>query len=350
MALTYRLVKGHPLTFQEGDDNLRQLSGSINSLEAATGSYLYSGSLSGSSTLTLYSENTNYNIDLSTLSGISGTTFTNTTPTPIDFPNGDNPSIPSGSTFISKSFTEMMNLMLYPTLDPTLTAPSNTFTISPSGFREIGELIATITLNASFSRGSISPAYGTDGFRSGLPNTYVYTGTSTSNNSSTSLTDSQTVSSYTVLQGAQSWTGAVSYDSGSQPLDSDGNNYSSKLLAGTTSAITQTITGVYPVFATTSAIGTLTKQSLQSMTTYIEVSMAGETGNGDKQTIDIPDAWSTVTGLQQFNTFSGTWDPIPLSSFSTSATAHTVQSNSVNYTKYTHTGAQIGARQLRFTV
>jgi len=283
--------------------------------------------------------------------GGSGGTYTNSDPTPINFPSDDDPNIPSGTTFSNKTFPEMMDLMLYPELDPTLTAPSNTFTISPSGLREIGETITTITLSATFSKGSINPQYtSATPFRSGDPNTYVYTGTGTSNNASTSLTDTELVTSYTVLQGSNSWTGAVSYDAGPQPKTSKDNDYNSPLPAGTTGVITRTITGVYPAFATTSAIGTLTKQSLQVMTTYIQVSMVAETGNGDKQTIDIPDAWSTITGLQQFNTLSGTWDSISLSSFTTSATTQTIQGNSVNYTKYAYNGSTIGARQLRFTV
>lgn len=284
--------------------------------------------------------------------GGSGGTYTNTDPTPINFPSDDDPNIPSGTTFSNKTFPEMMDLMLYPELDPTLTNPSNGFSISPSGLREIGETIATITLSATFNKGSISPAYGTTGFRSGDPDEYIYGGADTTFSpvSSTSLTDVQSISSHTVLSGANSWTGAVKYDAGPQPLTSKGNNFNSPLPAGTTSTITRTITGVYPVFATTSAIGTLTKQSLQVMTTYIQVSMVAETGNGDKQTIDIPDAWSTITGLQQFNTLSGTWDAIALSSFTTSATTQTIQGNSVNYTKYAYNGSTIGARQLRFTV
>ena len=282
--------------------------------------------------------------------GGSGGTYTNSDPTPINFPSDDDPNIPSGTTFANKTFPEMMDLMLYPELDPTLTAPSNTFTISPSGLREIGEVLSTVTLSATFSKGSISPAYGTTGFRSGDPNTYVYTGTGTSNTSTTDLSDSINVTNYTVGIGANSWTGAVSYNAVPQPLTSKGNDYDSPLSAGTTPAITRTITGVYPPFATTSAIGTLTKQSLQVMTTYIQVSMVAETGNGDKQTIDIPDNWSSIQGLQQFNTLSGTWDSISLLSFTTSATTQTIQGNTVNYTKYTYNGSTIGARQLRFTV
>ena len=240
--------------------------------------------------------------------------------------------------------------MLYPELNPSLTNPSNGLSISPSGLREIGEVITTITLSATFNKGSISPAYGTTGFRSGNPNLYVYTGTDATNNPSTALTNTETISDYTLLQGSNSWTGAVSFDVGPQPLTSKGNNFSSPLSAGTTGVITRTITGVYPTFATTVAIGTLTKQSLQSMSTLIQVSLVAETGNGDKQTVDIPNAFSTITGLQQFNTLSSTYDDILLSTFTTSAVTQTIQGISVNYTRYTYNGATIGARILRFTV
>jgi hypothetical protein len=51
---------------------------------------------------------------------------------------------------------------------PNLTMPFVNFTSDVIGFREIGEVIATITFTTDFSRGTISPAYGTSGFRSGL--------------------------------------------------------------------------------------------------------------------------------------------------------------------------------------
>src|SRR6056300_1264954 len=84
------------------------------------------------------------------------------------------------------------------------------------------------------------------------------------------------------------------------------------------------------------------------MSTYIEVSMVAEPNYSDKQEIDIPVAWSNITGLQQFNTLSGKCDNIPLTTFITTSTTQTVQGASVAYTKYTHNGAKIGARQLRF--
>jgi hypothetical protein len=276
--------------------------------------------------------------------------YTNATPTPQPFP-GNSPfdNIVAGTTFTNQTFEEMMNAMLYPTLNPTLTNPSSTFTLSQAGFREINETTA-LNFSSTFNQGSINPQYtSASNKRSGLPNTYNYTGTGVSSNPSTSLSDSETVASYTVLAGAQNWTGSVSFDAGVQPKDSVGGDFDSPLPAGTTAAITRTITGVYPVFATTSSLGVMTKQSLQAMTTNITVDVVTESGGGGaKQTVDIPDAWASITGLQQFNTLSGTFDTISLSTFTQSAVTQTVQGLSVPYTRFTHNGSTIGARKLRF--
>ena len=85
------------------------------------------------------------------------------------------------------------------------------------------------------------------------------------------------------------------------------------------------------------------------MSQRIQVAMVAETG-GNKQKIDIPVAWSTITGLQQFNTLSGQWDTISLSSFTVTSVTNTIQGNIVNYNRYTHNGSTIGGRSLRFLV
>jgi hypothetical protein len=300
---------------------------------------------SGVSTLT------NGILNIPDYSSGSGSTYSNATAMPQPFPGvGAFANIAAGTTFSNQTFTEMMNKMLYPTLNPTLTNPSSGFTLTQQGLREINETIS-LNFNSTFNQGSINPQYtSASNKRSGLPNTYNYTGTGVSNNSSTSLTDTETVASYTVLSGVQSWSGSVSYDGGVQPKDSVGGNFGSPLAAGTTSAIPRTITGVYPPFATTVSLTTMTKQSLQVMTTYIQVNMVTESGSaGQKQKIDIPNAWATITGLQQFNTLSNTWDTISLSTFDQTAVTQTIQGLSVNYTRYRHNGSVIGARQLRFT-
>lgn len=260
--------------------------------------------------------------------------------------------IPAGSTFDSKTMQQMWTQLLYQELFPDLTSPSSypssTFSLTQAGLQEIG---ATLTLNfgATFNRGTISPAYGTSGFRSGPSNTFNYTGTGLSNKALVALSDSNTVSSYVVTAGAQNWTGSVSYDAGEQPLSNFGNSYSSPLAAGTTGTITRTITGVLPAYATTSSITVLNKQTLVANGTAIVVNLVAESGT-DKQIVEIPNLWGTTTVLEQFNTLNNTYEAISLASFALANITKSINGITQDYRQYTHNGATIGARRLRWRV
>tara|TARA_B100000902_G_scaffold79076_1_gene83782 strand:+ start:1309 stop:2466 length:1158 start_codon:yes stop_codon:yes gene_type:complete len=284
--------------------------------------------------------------------------YTNLTPTPQPFP-GNSPfdNIVAGTTFNNQTFTQMMDAMLYPTLDPTLTPPSATLTISPAAtFQEIGASL-TVTLTATFNQGSINPQYtSASNKRSGLPNTYNFNGAGVSPISSNLLSQSTTSAGYTILAGANTWTNSVSYDAGVQPKDSSGGDFDNPLPAGTTSSISRTITGVYPVFATTVNISTMTIQSLVSMSGYATVNLVAESfASADRQTVDIPIAgggqagWAGISVVEFFNTFSNQWGPAPLGDWTQSATTHVIQGNTVNYTRFTNNaGYPRGAGQYRF--
>ena len=298
--------------------------------------------------------------------------YTNFTPTIQDFPGTEYPNIPQGSTFINQTFVEMMNRMLYPTVNPTLTPPSSSFTLTLAdgstggSFNEIGKVhvIGDIVLTSTFDEGLIDPQFtALSDKRSGLPNAYNYTGGGgiPTPLASTLLTNSTSNTvDYTIIQGYNNWTSFVSYDEGVQPKNSIGGDFDFPLAAGDTTQITQSIIGVYPPFATTVSINTLTKQPLQSMTSptgdeeanWIYVDMVSETYGGvggvGKQKIDIPDVWEAITGVDQFGSFSGSWNPVPLTLFTQSAVTQTIQGNIVNYTRYTHNGSNIGPRSLRF--
>ena len=292
-----------------------------------------------------------------------GGTYTNATAMPQSFPGtGAFANIAAGTSFTNQTFTEMMNKMLYPTLNPSLSPPSSGMTKSPAAaFQEIGANI-TITLNSSFNQGSISPQYtSASNKRSGLPNTYNYTGAQVSSNSSTSTSDSEDTGVYQILAGAQSWTGSVSYDAGVMPKDSIGDDFDppGALPAGTTSTVTQTITGVYPVFATTLAINTMTKQSLVSMSGYATVSLVAESlASSDRQTVDIPIAgggqagWNGITVSEFFSPLNNTFGSSPFGDWTQSSTTHEVPAGSgifINYLRLTNNaGYPRGAGQYRF--
>jgi hypothetical protein len=233
-----------------------------------------------------------------------------------------------GTNLQGKTAIEILDTMLYPELWPTLTDPSSTFTITPNApYQEVGAVI-TISIEHTFSRGSITPAYGTSGFRSGELIDYTETGT---------------VGSYNVVLGVQSWTSKANYAAGEQPLGSKGTNYQSPLAAGSTSVITRSIIGVYPLYATTATITTLTKQALQAYENDIIVSLVGEDGT-HKQTFQIPQAWETIGIIQQYNTLSASWDNIDLATF----TKTSISINGVDYWQYVYNGSTIGSRQLKF--
>jgi len=272
--------------------------------------------------------------------------------------------IPAGTTVSDlngDTISSLWDALLFPTAYPTLTAPNNSFSSNAGSLQEIGANI-NIIFTASFSQGSISPQYSaTSPYRSGLPNTYTYTGTGIAGSvSSISLSDVSILTGYNVISGIQSWANVVSYDAGVQPYDSKGNIYNSPLSAGTTSAKTVSVEGVYPLFGTTVNINTLTKQSLVSMISgnNIEFNMVPESG-GSKQKFEIPTAWTgaptnrPLVGVQQFNTVSNAWEypggsaAASLLLWTTSGTTESVQGNTINYTQYTYNGTDRSSVQIR---
>ena len=264
-----------------------------------------------------------------------------------------------GTTLTGKTSNELLEEILVPTLYPSFSNPSSTFvkSLPAANLFEIAE-VDDIDFASAFSRGTISPAYGTSGNRSGLPSFYNYTGSGLpASVPSSSLSDNQSATGYTILQGNQSWSGNVDFLIGEQPKNSKGGNYDSPYAAGTSATVTRTIEGVYPLYGTTVAIATLTKQTLVSMLTgnNIAFAMVAETG-GNKQKFEIPDAWLSgraLVGVQTWNSVSSTWEyqggnaVNSLTYWTTSADTQTIQGNVINYTKHQYNGTDRAAISIR---
>jgi len=110
-----------------------------------------------------------------------------------------------------------------------------------------------------------------------------------------------------------------------------------------------TVSFKYNWYATTADITTMTAQTLVAASSVVTSSMVMESG-ANKQSIEFPPSWGTITKLEQFNTLSNAWDVIALSTFTPTSVDKTIQGVVRSYKKYTHNGALIGARQLRWTV
>ena len=164
--------------------------------------------------------------------------------------------VPIGTVLTGRTLEDIIEDMLVTVFFPTLVNPNNAFSDDAANIQEVGVTAATINYTATFDRGLITPPYGTSGFRSGIPTGYTYTGTDLNFSvASSSLSDVQAITGYTILAGTQTWTNTVDYTEGEQPKDSEGNNYLSPLPSGTTGSKSLSITGIYPWFYGTFASG-----------------------------------------------------------------------------------------------
>ena len=274
--------------------------------------------------------------------------------------------IPAGTTVYDlqgDSLRSILNDLLFPTVNPTYVAPSGSFNDNVANLQEIGAMINP-QFTASFSRGQILVSGNFQDYRSGLPNQYVFTDASANtlliDVSSSSLSNIQTVNNYLVKIGSQSFTSTIYYDAGPQPYDNKGNPYGTPLSDGSVGPYSTSFEGVYPLFATTSNITTLTQQTLVSMLSGNNISMTlvAETG-GNKQKFEIPTSWTgaptnrPLVGVQQYNTFSSQWDTPggsladSLTLWSRSSVTESVQGNTINYTRYEYNGTDRGSVQIR---
>ena len=236
-------------------------------------------------------------------------------------------------TSLEQIFRDMLNPVAY----PTLTNPSVSLAGSGSKLLETGATLA-VTLTATFSRGSINPAYGTSGYRSGAVQGYTLnSGTEQAGN-----TWSETVSANN-----RTFKCSARYAAGEQPKDSKGNDYSTPLPAGSVESGTVTYDFVDAMWANTANITTVAKLSLVAKSTkQRDMTFPAQTV-ANPEIFDIPASW-TVTAVQVKNDLSGAWEDAS-SQFTVTDTTHDNAGGvSTAYKRYTfNMGIGTGSRQIR---
>lgn len=272
--------------------------------------------------------------------------------TKVDFPSGGSAElsddmttaitvggISAGTTYQEGTSLEtIIRDMVEPTLYPALTAPSASLSGTGDKLLEKGATL-NVTITATFNRGSINPAYGTSGYRSGAATGYALNG---------GTSQAENTWSETVAENNKSFTAVVSYAAGEQPKDSKGNNYSDPLAAGSVTSNTVNYKFAYAMWANTVAIATVAKLSLIDNTTtkQRDLSFPAQTV-ANPEVFDVPASW-TVTAVQVKNDLSGAWEDAS-SQFTVTDTTHPdAGNNTVNYKRYTfNMGVDTGARQIR---
>ena len=171
--------------------------------------------------------------------------------------------IDSGTSYpIGTPIENILSDMLEPTLYPTLTAPSASLTYGASTYYAVGSSVSAMSATVALNRGSINPAYGTSGYRSGAATGYSIA----TSGADTEFSDSNASGTFSVSALTRSTkgnivvTGTASYAAGEQPKDSKGGDYSTPLAAGSVTA-SKTLQFILPYYygaSNTSSVSSFT--------------------------------------------------------------------------------------------
>jgi len=245
-----------------------------------------------------------------------------------------------GDNYVSGTpLEDIIRDILAPVLYPTFTNPSASISATGAKLLETGATLAT-TITTTFNRGTINPAYGTSGKRSGPATEYALNGGTAQGTGTFNVTVTSAQLTYQV---------AVSYAAGEQPKDSAGRDYSTPLPAGSVNSNTITYEFVDALYANTSSAATMTKQALVSKGAGSkQLSLVATTAANPEQ-IDVPGSW-TVSKIEVLNTLSGKWEDAT-SQFTKTTTSHDdAAGNPVSYNRYTcNLGMALGARDVKIT-
>ncbi len=130
-------------------------------------------------------------------------------------------AISAGDTIaLNTTLNQFIEQLLVATYNPTLTAPSFSLSNNAGSLRKIGSVI-NVLLTFNFNRGSILGANNPTVWDPAVLQNYrAGSATSYTINSTTQSGNTLTVTNHTVVSGNNTFSGTVTYGTGSQPLDS----------------------------------------------------------------------------------------------------------------------------------
>lgn len=247
-----------------------------------------------------------------------------------------------------KTSEEILLMMLFGVVSPTLTAPSLSIELNTKAPLIIGretQLEGALV----FDRGTIDPAYGTSGFRAGLPTSFAIadelietTSTTCNFNFSFIPTNAENKILY-----------SVAYAEGEQPLNSIGQEVDSPLPAGLLSD-TLTISAIYPIYCDEGKELEFEWFEDEDGEGYASV-FEYET-NDNRQSFAVSTELEVV-GVKSFDQLTQQWiwlggetAEVSLTHFDTTTVKGESLGETTDYVLYTHNYLLVGDRELRIYV
>lgn len=240
-----------------------------------------------------------------------------------------------------KSYNAIFDDLLFPTVNPTFTAPSATIKFNNySSTQEVGATAPTASnFSVSYNAGQITLNGAKQANRGGAhdtDNSFIYYNNDANN------TTLPTV----VALGNTSYKYRAAYGEGPQPKDNKGNDYNYPLPASTVDSSAVTVNGTYPWFASTSTATSENPVVKQALVAWNATAGSMSTGNFSlqpsgtlPQVFKLPRQCKT---LQMLNTVSGQMDTIGFTDYNETTEVITIGSTDVTYYVYTYKGATRG--------
>lgn len=236
------------------------------------------------------------------------------------------------TTFSEMTMKDMFDALLYKEVNPTITQPSVSLTangFTNNGSYEVGSTVSC-GLNTTLNKGAIEPVYNSQGKKvaasaawAGDATSYVFegaiTGTKTvgTDAEATATTCNLAQQNITKTWAAQTFKVTAHYAAGPYDSYSSKGNKVTTNAAGSKVSNTLTIKGALPVYATTSDITKLTRQSSMVINGDGNIQLGqgknaqfvSEDVAGNKQAILVPATWFTGTTftMQQYDTSTSQW-------------------------------------------
>lgn len=241
-----------------------------------------------------------------------------------------------------KTFNEIFDDLLFPTVNPTYTAPSASIAFKNySNTQEVGSAGPTVdNFTVGYNAGAINLNGVKQANRGGAhdsANSFIYVG----NASNITLPT-------TVSVGTTTFKYRAAFGEGPQPKDNKGNDYSSPLASGTVDSGALSLNGTFPWFATTVTAGTLTKQSLVAWNTT-----AGNMSSGEftvqPHTASSPQMFKLprkAASLQMYNTVAKAFETVALSDWTETSASESINGVSQTYYTYSYKGDARGSVKL----
>lgn len=262
----------------------------------------------------------------------------------------------SAATLEGKTYNELFDMLLFPTVPPSITDPSASISFKAGIFTndqilKVGETGPVKSdFNVNYNPGSVYIGSTVQGNRGGTQNTsgsYIYTkvngGTAT-----------QTLPSTIALGNTKYYYRAAYNASNLQPKDNKGNNFREPLKEGSVDSGAITLYGTLPWYATTSTSGVLTEQSdspIQWNTTSGAM-QAGEDKVGFEvkphtaaapQKFEIP---RKATEIQMYSTVSKDFETVSITDWIESSEKKKFGGDEYDFYIYTYSGSDRGAVKL----